>query len=264
MQTRQEITTPLTLNAWHSCYEALKSLLSNKKEILAQEYLERLESIKSGIEETMRKESLTTSIHGYAFTPQIESLQNLYDALIKQTEAVELKGLSTIIQTFLKNNPRVLKKINPNDISNGTFIIPFGVTSIDGYAFYNYTALTSVTIPASVTLIGTFTFDNCPALTTIIIDANNQQSYQNILNMLPDNLQAIAKRIDLGAFKERFVTTMVNESARHGFFGGKGVPGEVTGIILAALSKTYGLPPIDERATGKCVNDNITTSLSPK
>ena len=43
------------------------------------------------------------------------------------------------------------------------------VTSIGGYAFYNCTSLTSVTIPDSVTSIGEFAFWECTSLASITI-----------------------------------------------------------------------------------------------
>ena len=47
-------------------------------------------------------------------------------------------------------------------------IIPNSVTSIGGYAFYNCSGLTSVTIGNSVTTIGYFAFYNCSGLTKLV------------------------------------------------------------------------------------------------
>lgn len=47
--------------------------------------------------------------------------------------------------------------------------IPYGATSIDAYAFYDYTSLTSVTIPNSVTRISGDAFEKCKPLTSITI-----------------------------------------------------------------------------------------------
>ena len=56
---------------------------------------------------------------------------------------------------------------------NGTLVtdlvIPDGVTSIGGYAFYSCSSLTSVTIPNSVTTIGTKAFLSCSSLTSVTI-----------------------------------------------------------------------------------------------
>ena len=48
-------------------------------------------------------------------------------------------------------------------------IIPDGVTSIAGYAFYGCSGLTNITIPDSVTNIGDFAFFCCSSLTSITI-----------------------------------------------------------------------------------------------
>ena len=47
--------------------------------------------------------------------------------------------------------------------------IPDGVTSIDSYAFYQCTGLTSIEIPSSVTGIGQYAFSGCTGLTSIEI-----------------------------------------------------------------------------------------------
>ena len=51
----------------------------------------------------------------------------------------------------------------------GTLVIPNGVSSINAYAFYNCSDLTSIKIPDSVTNIGEFAFYNCSDLTSVII-----------------------------------------------------------------------------------------------
>ena len=51
-------------------------------------------------------------------------------------------------------------------------IIPESVTSIEDYAFYGCSKLTTITIPASVTSIGSYTFYGCTNLTSINIPAS--------------------------------------------------------------------------------------------
>ena len=48
-------------------------------------------------------------------------------------------------------------------------VLPDGVTSIEGYAFYDCKSLTSITIPDSVTKIGDCAFRYCTSLTSITI-----------------------------------------------------------------------------------------------
>ena len=48
----------------------------------------------------------------------------------------------------------------------GDLVIPDGVTSINNYAFYSCTGLTSVTIPDSVTSIGSYAFSGCTNIVT--------------------------------------------------------------------------------------------------
>lgn len=50
--------------------------------------------------------------------------------------------------------------------------IPDGVTLIDGYAFFNCTALTEITMPDSVTDIAYSAFEGCSALTQIVLPAS--------------------------------------------------------------------------------------------
>ncbi|MDR0525135.1 MAG: leucine-rich repeat domain-containing protein [Spirochaetaceae bacterium] len=51
-------------------------------------------------------------------------------------------------------------------------IIPFGVTAIGKWAFYNCDSLTSVTIPSSVAAIGDGAFQECSNLTSLAIPAS--------------------------------------------------------------------------------------------
>ena len=68
-------------------------------------------------------------------------------------------------------------------------VIPDGVTSIEGYAFYNCTGLTSIEIPNSVTSIGREAFYNCTGLTKVIVNdiaawCNISFAYNNSSNPL--------------------------------------------------------------------------------
>ena len=56
---------------------------------------------------------------------------------------------------------------------SGEVTIPYGVTSIGNFPFYNCTGLTSISIPKSVTSIGAYTFSGCGNLTEITVPCDS-------------------------------------------------------------------------------------------
>ena len=70
-----------------------------------------------------------------------------------------------------RNNCNALIETSTNTLICGcsSTIIPNSVTSIESYAFYNCSSLTSITIPNSVTSIGYGAFSVCSSLTSITI-----------------------------------------------------------------------------------------------
>lgn len=74
---------------------------------------------------------------------------------------------------YKANNQSAISGTIPSDLTiPATLYIgetPYTVTSIDEYAFYNCSNLTSVTIPEGVTGIGDYAFDGCSGLTSITI-----------------------------------------------------------------------------------------------
>lgn len=64
----------------------------------------------------------------------------------------------------------IIYDVHNEDLNaDGSFIVPDGVTRIEGDAFYNCYNLTSVTIPNSVTSIGYSAFEHCTGLTSVTI-----------------------------------------------------------------------------------------------
>ncbi|MGN0803761.1 MAG: leucine-rich repeat domain-containing protein [Candidatus Coproplasma sp.] len=59
--------------------------------------------------------------------------------------------------------------------SESEIVLPDNVTSIERYAFCNFTSLTKITIPVSVTSIGAYVFNNCSTLTTIIYNGTVEE-----------------------------------------------------------------------------------------
>jgi len=74
----------------------------------------------------------------------------------------------TSLNGVLYNKSMAQLIASPTGIS-GNFSIPNSVTSIDEYAFYYCTGLTSITIPNSVTSIGSNAFSECRSLTSVTI-----------------------------------------------------------------------------------------------
>ena len=93
---------------------------------------------------------------------------------------------------------------NEWDEATGEGIITFDgeLTTIGGYAFYDCTSLTSVTIPDSVTTIGDYAFSDCDSLTSVTIGdsvtsiGNSAFSYCSSLTSItiPDSVTTIGER----------------------------------------------------------------------
>ena len=62
-----------------------------------------------------------------------------------------------------------LTKVYNNEITDGKFIIPEGVTSIGNEVFYACSSLTSIIIPNSVISIGKYAFERCTEFKSITI-----------------------------------------------------------------------------------------------
>ena len=99
--------------------------------------------------------------------------------------------------------------------------IPNSVTSIDSYAFYRCTALTSVTIGDSVTSIGDSAFSNCSALTSVTI---------------PDSVTSIGRNVFYGC---EALTSVA-------------IPDSVTSIGHAAFADCFDLASVT-------IGDSVTT-----
>ena len=56
------------------------------------------------------------------------------------------------------------RNITNNDITDGSFVIPDGVTEIKNYAFEDCTSLTNIVIPDGVKKIGVYAFYRCESL----------------------------------------------------------------------------------------------------
>ncbi len=84
--------------------------------------------------------------------------------------SVYISDLAAWCCTCFGSNPLVYAQhLFLNGVEIKDLVIPDGVTSIGGKAFYNCKGLTSVTIPESVTSIGDYAFEGCTGLTKVNI-----------------------------------------------------------------------------------------------
>ena len=83
-------------------------------------------------------------------------------------------------------------------------VIPNGVTSIGGSAFYDCTSLTSVTIPNSVTSIGDYAFSRCTSLTSVTIPNSvtwiGEYAFQNCTSLTSVSIGNSVTSIGQAAF----------------------------------------------------------------
>ncbi len=92
---------------------------------------------------------------------------------------------------------------------SGAYAIPDGVTTIEWQAFFNCTALTSVTIPDSVTTIGESAFHECTSLTTVtlggsvtIISASAFENCTSLTDVYYGSVEADREKISMGRWND--------------------------------------------------------------
>ncbi|GMO52798.1 MAG: hypothetical protein Ta2G_10800 [Termitinemataceae bacterium] len=122
------------------------------------------------------------------------------------------------------------------------------VTSIDSFAFYRCTGLTSVSIPASVTSIGGFAFSECTGLTSISIPASitsiDGSAFADCTGLTAiqadANNQAYSSRG--GVLFSKTGGTLIAYPA--GLKGQYAIPASVTGIGYSAFEGCTGLTAV--------------------
>ena len=149
-----------------------------------------------------------------------------------------------------------------------TTVIPDGVTSIEEYAFYNYSGLTSVTIPNSVTSIGSYAFNGCSGLTSVHI--SDLEAWCNISfgNQYSNPLyQTHHLNLNGTEVKDLAIPTSVNAIGNYAFYGCSGltsvnIPESVTSIGDQAFYGCTGLSSVSINSdaivsANRTENDNL-------
>lgn len=85
--------------------------------------------------------------------------------------SITVDSENTVYDSRDNCNAIVVKSTNTLLIGCKNTVIPSTVTTIDNYAFYSCSGLTSVDIPSTVTKIGTNSFFNCSGLTSVTVNA---------------------------------------------------------------------------------------------
>ena len=111
-----------------------------------------------------------------------------------------------------------------------------GLSSIDNYAFYGCSGLTSVTIPNSVSNIGNFAFYGCSALTSVVIPNSvssiGDTSFKDCINLKSINIPNSITNIGCSAFDGCSGLTSVT------------IPNNVTSISDAVFSDCSSLTSV--------------------
>src|SRR5574344_2019579 len=139
-----------------------------------------------------------------------------------------------------------------------TTTIPGGVTSIEDYAFYDCTGLTSVSIPSGVTSIGDQTFFGCSGLTSVSI---------------PSGVTSIGSSAFSGCsgLTSVSIPSGVTSIGDYVFFGCTGltsvsIPGGVTSIGVQAFRGCTGLTSVYYNTTSPITYDsnwNLGSTANP-
>lgn len=145
-----------------------------------------------------------------------------------------------------------------------SIVIPKGVTTIGKYAFSNCSNLTSIVIPESVTSIASTAFYNCHALSVIYIVAKNQESYERVRALLPQNIQH--KTQTCHEFRNRAITLLAAHKHGAGFFKVHNIPAEIIHYQLFILAQQYNIPPrMLQPASHRLVfNTDMTSNMDNK
>ena len=142
----------------------------------------------------------------------------------------------------------------------GDVVIPEGVTTIGGTAFYHCEDLTSVTIPESVTTIGEMAFIGCTHLATIRgakgVETIADRAFKDCTSLTAVVLPARVTTLEFGAFKGCTSLTSVTVSEKVPAIGRETFSG-CTSLASVMLPRAVG--HIAEDAFAGC--DALTLSV---
>jgi len=134
----------------------------------------------------------------------------------------------------------------------GAYSIPVSVTTIEPFAFWGCTGLTSVTIPASVATIGFNAFMDCNGLTSINVATNNA-NYSSEDDVLFNKNKTILIKYPADKQGSYSIPTSVTSIESNAFFDSKG---------LTSVTIPNGVTSIGSFAFHGCTSLKSITSLN--
>lgn len=182
---------------------------------------------------------------------------------------------STTNVKVASNGSFVGAAVIPTTVTDGT--TTYTVTTIDSFAFYNCSGLTSVSLPSSITTIDTRAFSDCPNLNSINIPSSvttlGNQSFVNCTSLttmtIPDSVTTLGPAIFANC--TNLASVSIGNSVTtipYGMFSGcshlttVSIPNSVTSIANYAFSSCTSLTSISLPNSITSIGDGAFTSCS--
>ena len=147
----------------------------------------------------------------------------------------------------------VLSCVTKDDIIDGTFIFPKEVKFIEMNVFQYCSKLTSITLPGNLIKIEPNTFLNCPELFLVGIEANSQEEYDRVSNLLPPNIKELVEQSYLffqeklqenyDKLQQKIVLLSASSGYEAGFFNRNLVPQDIINRFILDLASQYRVSP---------------------
>lgn len=180
--------------------------------------------------------------------------------IVEDSTIIPAKQPTTSMYDGISVEGELLKQVYPQNIQNGTFIVPEHIKSINMFAFSHLKNLHTVIMHEGVRFVHPFAFQGCDNLTEIkglenaetMKTVNGYQECANLKNiMLPQNITTIAN----AAFRECKNLTTINIPEGCWFISGYAFAGCEN---LQSIEIPASVELVDTSAFAGCKNLTIT------